>query len=266
VIAEGEEARLTLARHSAAVRIIEEKFGDGEPYEFERMLRRAEACKLALASDFIELGRVLIQVKAHEPHGKFAEAVARLGIEERSARRYMAVAMKFGETRKLRALPLNKLDVLAQISEGELKQAETVGEIAGATIEDIDRMTPAELRDLVRRYRGRERKASTQMDQVRRENDYLRQGTGVRADFDRLTGGCLRCLAALHNLELGQIDLLAADFFMALLDANREKLRRRLHPDDPANLIDGDVELGKLEKADRDKVSRLARLKDENTV
>ena len=92
-------------------------------------MERARFYQAQAASSLIELGKQIILLKAHEPHGQFLTAVEELGLAERSARYAMAAAQKFANrqttavlgTEKIRALTV--LDDVERMSVRELRSA-----------------------------------------------------------------------------------------------------------------------------------------------
>ena len=102
---------------------------EGETYNLYVVMERARFYQAQAASSLIELGKQIILLKAHEPHGQFLTAVEELGLAERSARYAMAAAQKFANrqttavlgTEKIRALTV--LDDVERMSVRELRSA-----------------------------------------------------------------------------------------------------------------------------------------------
>jgi hypothetical protein len=101
------------------------------------------------------MGKRLIRVKAHEGHGKFLESLGRLGMAERSAQYAMVAARKFSNTPTLAYLESSKMKALTVLEEDEIDTLEKGGNIAGMTLDDIERMSVRELRDNLRKERER---------------------------------------------------------------------------------------------------------------
>ncbi|MEQ9904998.1 DUF3102 domain-containing protein [Pectobacterium aroidearum] len=136
------------------------QFGDGLPYERDRIVHETRFYMAQSAEAMLEAGKRLTILKECEPHGEF-ESIVRdaLGIPERTAQRLMQASIKYmspqlsakapalallGKT-KLFELMTEDDDVLAELADG--------GTIAGMTLDDIDRMTSRELKAALREAR-----------------------------------------------------------------------------------------------------------------
>lgn len=136
---------------------IAERYGDGTPYERHRIVGEAQFFLAHGAEAMLEAGKRLIQIKENEPHGEFIEIVERaLGINARAAQRMMAAAVKFLSPKlQAKATPVSllgpsKLFVLMAESDDDLVELAQGGTLAGATIDDMQRMTRDELRAALR--------------------------------------------------------------------------------------------------------------------
>ncbi|QHQ16572.1 DUF3102 domain-containing protein [Pectobacterium parmentieri] len=136
------------------------QFGDGLPYERDRIVHETRFYMAQSAEAMLEAGKRLTILKECEPHGEF-ESIVRdaLGIPERTAQRLMQASIKYmspqlsakapalallGKT-KLFELMTEDDDALAELADG--------GTIAGMTLDDIDRMTSRELKAALREAR-----------------------------------------------------------------------------------------------------------------
>lgn len=158
-----EEALLAqqnqMARQSAEVMA---QFGDGLPYDRERLIAEARFFMGAAAEAMLEAGKRLLRMKAEEGHGEFiAICEERLGIHERAARRMMNAAAKFlqgspqlaAATPKLAALGKSKLYELMLEDDEELAALAEGGSLAGLKLDEVDRMSCRELRKALREAR-----------------------------------------------------------------------------------------------------------------
>ncbi|HGJ5877614.1 MAG TPA: DUF3102 domain-containing protein, partial [Arsenophonus nasoniae] len=72
------------------------RFGDGLPYERERIVHEARFYMAQSAEAMLEAGKRLIIIKENEPHGEFTKIVTeQLGLAERTARRMMEASLKY---------------------------------------------------------------------------------------------------------------------------------------------------------------------------
>ncbi len=118
-------------------------------------------CKFLLkqtGEGLILIGQMLIIIKEKEaPHGSFMSIVEdEIGIPYHTAHRYMNIALKatkypsiqFGKFDKL-----SNLYALLEAPEEDLKELESKGVLAGNSIEDLQRMSVKEMRELIRKLR-----------------------------------------------------------------------------------------------------------------
>ena len=107
-----------------------------------------------------ELGRALIIIKEHTPHGRFAEiAEKEFGLGRRESQRLMNATLRFIDPKmkqvqsKLMTLGKSKLLELLVEDDDTLLELAEGGEVNGNTFDDVDRMTVKELRVALRESR-----------------------------------------------------------------------------------------------------------------
>nr|SAY44528.1 Uncharacterised protein [Serratia marcescens] len=152
---EGDLNAISEHRH-----LIMEQFGEGLPYDRNRIVHEARFYMAQSAEAMLEAGKRLVILKENEPYGDFETIVqAQLGLDARIARKMAQAAVKFlspqlEEKRKtfsdlgrskLYELMLEDSEDLAELAEG--------GTIAGLTLDDVDRMSVRELRKALREKR-----------------------------------------------------------------------------------------------------------------
>jgi hypothetical protein len=94
----------------------------------------------------IEAGKGLIVIKAQEPHGIWLKTLEQIGIPERTARRYMHVARRFGKTANLAVLPTAKLEALEELDDPTLEKLDAGEDVLGLSLKGIDVMPASEVR------------------------------------------------------------------------------------------------------------------------
>ncbi|WP_437216741.1 DUF3102 domain-containing protein [Pectobacterium sp. LFLA-215] len=136
------------------------QFGDGLPYERDRIVHEARFYMAQSAEAMLEAGKRLVILKENEPHGDFTEIVeSQLGLAQRTARMMMQAALKYlspalePKRQALAVLGKTKLFELMTEDDDELAALADGGTIAGATLDDIDRMTSRELKAALREAR-----------------------------------------------------------------------------------------------------------------
>lgn len=146
-----------LALHSMEVM---DKFSSGEAYNETVWIERGRFAVRQTMEGMFELGRALIIIKEHTPHGRFAEiAEKEFGLGRRESQRLMNATLRFIDPKMKQAQPklmtLGKsklLELLVEDDDTLLELAEG-GEVNGNTFDDVDRMTVKELRVALRESR-----------------------------------------------------------------------------------------------------------------
>ena len=124
---------------------------DGEVYNLKIVMDKARFYQNQAANALIDLGKQIILLKAHEPHGQFLAALEDLGMAERSARYAMAAAQKFSNRQSTEVLGNEKIRALTVLDDDSIKTLEDGGELAGiGTLDDIEKMTVKELKSALR--------------------------------------------------------------------------------------------------------------------
>ncbi|ECA5248066.1 DUF3102 domain-containing protein [Salmonella enterica subsp. enterica serovar Lomalinda] len=136
---------------------IMEQFGEGLPYDRNRIVHEARFYMAQSAEAMLEAGKRLVILKENEPYGEF-QSIAKneLGLDDRIARKMAQAAIKFlspqlEEKRKTFSdLGRSKLYELMLEDDEELAELAEGGTVAGLTLDDIDRMSVRELRKALR--------------------------------------------------------------------------------------------------------------------
>ncbi|MFT8211467.1 MAG: DUF3102 domain-containing protein [Symbiopectobacterium sp.] len=140
--------------------VIMQQFGDGLPYERDRIVHETRFYMAQSAEAMLEAGKRLIILKENEPHGEFVEIVREhLGIEPRIAQKMAQAALKFlspgleSKAKTFSLLGRSKLYELMLEDDEELAQLADGGTVAGLTLDDVDRMSCRELKAALREAR-----------------------------------------------------------------------------------------------------------------
>lgn len=146
-----------LAIHSMEVM---DKFSNGEAYNETVWIERGRFAARQTMEGMFELGRALIIIKEHTPHGRFAEiAEKEFGLGRRESQRLMNATLRFIDPKmkqvqpKLMTLGKSKLLELLVEDDDTLLELAEGGEVNGNTFDDVDRMTIKELRVALRESR-----------------------------------------------------------------------------------------------------------------
>lgn len=139
---------------------IMQQFGDGLPYERDRIVHETRFYMAQSAEAMLEAGKRLVILKENEPHGDFIDIVeAQLSLSKRTAQVMMQASLKYLSPKlepKAQALALlgkTKLFELMTEDDEDLVELADGGTIAGMSLDDIDRMTSRELKAALREAR-----------------------------------------------------------------------------------------------------------------
>ncbi|HEP0055707.1 TPA: DUF3102 domain-containing protein [Escherichia coli] len=139
---------------------IMQQFGDGLPYERDRIVHEARFYMAQSAESMLEAGKRLITLKENEPHGDFVGIVEeQLGLHVRAAQRMMKASLKYlspklePKATTLSLLGKAKLFELVAEDDEDLAELADGGTVAGLTLDDVDRMSVRELRQALREAR-----------------------------------------------------------------------------------------------------------------
>lgn len=140
---------------------IMQQFGDGLPYERDRIVHETRFYMAQSAEAMLEAGKRLVILKENEPYGDFTNILENdLGLAPQVARRMMQASVKFlgngndqPKRSALSVLGKTKLYELMVLDDEELDALADGGTVAGATLDEIDRMTSRELKAALREAR-----------------------------------------------------------------------------------------------------------------
>lgn len=145
---------------SSDLAVIDESFGEGVPYERERIVNETRFFMGEAAQAMLEAGKRLILLKEHEPHGEFLDIIqTRLQLSARTAQVMMKAAIKYNspalaaKTQTFAQLGKAKLIELMVEDDEELAALADGGTVAGLTLDEVDRMSVRELRAALRAER-----------------------------------------------------------------------------------------------------------------
>ena len=103
-----------------------------------------------------ELGGYLLLLKERAGHGKFMPVLERLGINQHSANKYMAVTQRFANSStstNLEKLGFSKMTELLPLDDGQVEELTELGQTGELALDDVARMSVKELRAAVRKER-----------------------------------------------------------------------------------------------------------------
>lgn len=139
---------------------IMQQFGDGLPYERDRIVHETRFYMAQSAEAMLEAGKRLIILKENEPHGDFTRIITEdLSLSDRTAQVMMKASLKYlspqleSKAQTFAVLGKSKLFELMTEDDEELAALADGGTVAGLTLDDVDRMSVRELRQSLREAR-----------------------------------------------------------------------------------------------------------------
>ena len=149
--------------------------GSTDPSALENSARDAIK-RIGMA--IFELGGYLLLLKEGCAHGEFMPVLERLGINQHSANKYMAVTQRFANSStstNLEKLGFSKMAELLPLDDeqaGELAELGQTGELA---LDDVARMSVKQLRAAVRKERAEAAKQKNQVERLTAVNTELHE-------------------------------------------------------------------------------------------
>ena len=147
-----------------------EKDFNGE-YDFQKTVEEIRFYQEQAGVSFIEMGRRLLRIKAHEEHGMFMHALSEIGINDRTARSIMLAYKKFGKWQAAAVVGREKLRILSVLDDDEVQKMKDDNEIFGMTFDDIDKMTTRELRSKLREARDKQKNDRESLETVIKQKE-----------------------------------------------------------------------------------------------
>lgn len=140
-------------------------------YDYSRVVEEIKFYQEQAGNAFIEMGKRLLRIKAHEEHGMFMLALEKLGIEPRTAQYTMLAARKFANTKSISYLGTTKLQVLSVLDDEEVKELEDTNKIFGMTFDEIDKMSVRELKKNLREAREKNKQDRESLENVIKQKE-----------------------------------------------------------------------------------------------
>lgn len=155
---QGSNALVAMAGSAAQVA---QMMGYELSYNRDRIVQEARFYMGTAAEAMLESGKRLVLLKEHEPHGEFTSIVEdQLGLPLRTAQQMMQAAVKYlsspalaGNAQTFSLLGKSKMFELMTLDTDELVELAAGGSVAGLTLDEVDRMSVRELKEMLRDLR-----------------------------------------------------------------------------------------------------------------
>jgi hypothetical protein len=170
-----EKSLVAMEKMSVDVLKARELYGDGEPFEEERVLDCIVFRYKRAGYEIVAMGKYCKWLKAEIGHGRFLEGLSRRNIAERDAQWAMLIVEKFGpNTSTLSDLGISKARYLTAFTEKEIDTYAKGGPIGDIPHDDVANMTARELESEVRRLRTQlKRTEDVAKEKIRQRDDQI---------------------------------------------------------------------------------------------
>ncbi|MDR2924185.1 MAG: hypothetical protein LBU85_12705 [Treponema sp.] len=157
VIAPNDEKSLVaMEKMSAEIEKARDLYGDGEPFEEERVLDCIVFRYKRAGREIEAMGKYCKWLKAEVGHGRFLEGLKRRDISERDAQWAMLIVETFGSnTSAVSDLGIRKARYLTAFTKEEIDVYAKGGPLGDIPHDDVAKMTTRELEAEVRRLRNK---------------------------------------------------------------------------------------------------------------
>uniref|UniRef100_UPI003F4C5A9C hypothetical protein n=1 Tax=Brachyspira catarrhinii TaxID=2528966 RepID=UPI003F4C5A9C len=142
-----------------------------DTYDYSRVVEEIKFYQEQAGNAFIEMGKRLLRIKAHEEHGMFMLALEELNIASRTANYAMIAARRFSNSRTFANLGTGKLQVLSVLDDEEVKELEDTNQIFGMTFDDIDKMSVRELKKNLREAKEKNKQDREALENVIKQKE-----------------------------------------------------------------------------------------------
>jgi hypothetical protein len=214
VIAPNDEKSLVaMEKMSADIIKARELYGDGEPYEEERVLDCIVFRYKRAGCEIEAMGKYCKWYRTEVGHGRFLEGLKRRNVDVRDAYYAMAMVEKFGaEFGTVPNLGVRKARCLTRFTKEEIDEYVKGGPLKSIPHDDVANMTATELETEVRKLRGklnraeevtkeRIRQKDEQIDKLEMEASYRQPPTK-----EQIAHAALQKLSASYILALTGIN------------------------------------------------------------
>jgi hypothetical protein len=164
-------------------------YSDGQPYDKVRVIGELKFYLTETVTSIFDAGKRLIWLKEKEAHGEWQKIIDDLEISRPTAWRMMAIARRLTNCFTVKQLSVHKwkygigkLYAMLDVPDEDLKLFEESGSFLGKPMDEIERMSVREVRDLARKHR--ETQAGWQK-KVEKKDEVIEQWKKVAAEKDQ---------------------------------------------------------------------------------
>lgn len=184
---------------------------DGELSD-QALMSGARGAKQRVGAAIYELGAYLLLLNEGCDHGEFIPALDRIGIDRKSAARYMAVTRRFANvstSRHLAELGISKMAELLPLDDEQIDKLAGDGFTGELALDDVSRMSVMELRKAVRKERSDRDRWKTAAQESQEQLVLSRNLKLAATDWPERFKGLLDQVDLAHRALVGNVEGLA---------------------------------------------------------
>ena len=147
---------VALEQHNLTVKQVEELYGDGLPYDYNRLIETGRVATRNIYQSMLDLGKACMRIAAHETRGKFEEALERMGASHADGWFARQAVLKIGdvpESSPVNFLGKRKIRSVLQLDEPIIKTYLEGGDLGTIPHDDVEKMSSRQLEEEVRKLR-----------------------------------------------------------------------------------------------------------------
>jgi hypothetical protein len=170
-----ERAVVAMDKQQKAIEKATRLYGDGQPFEEQRVLDCIVFKAERASQELYELGKYCLWYKAAVGHGRFLEGLQQRDINVTAANWAMLMVEKFGDKFcTVQNLGTRKARMLTTFTKEEIEAFSKGGDLAGIPHDDVFKMTTAELGEEIKKTRQKlERQKAAHKEEVEKLNEII---------------------------------------------------------------------------------------------
>ena len=184
---------VALEQHNLTVKQVEELYGDGLPYDYNRLIETGRVATRNIYQSMLDLGKACMRIAAHETRGKFEEALERMGASHADGWFARQAVLKIGdvsESSPVNFLGKRKIRSVLQLDEPIIKTYLEGGDLGPIPHDDVEKMSSRQLEEEVRKLReDRKQQDEDHQKKIEALEKVVRQKEGKISDMEMELAG-----------------------------------------------------------------------------
>lgn len=169
-----------LAERGRQVSMVDRIYGEENlPFDQKRIENDCVELMRRTGIEMFLLGRNLILLKEHLPHGEFTESLERIGMNDSTSRKIMNATVRLADKTgamlhpNLQGLPQSKLLELVALDDEDLEELKENGTVADLKLDAVQKMSVRELRGSLKDVKNEKKALEEQLTEKNKKIDEL---------------------------------------------------------------------------------------------